>query len=84
MFDPVHTVNRPRIAGLFDGSTQAFAVVIYAFKMVNKDNSRNKDGDHAEGDLMDKIFNPNIHSCVSSIISTKVKVMPLKDAFTIL
>merc|ERR1712240_260526 len=61
-------VKKPRLVGFWDGSSQAFSTVIYAFTIVSKTGKNNQDV-LPNGDVDDKDFDPDLHKFKSHILA---------------
>ena len=76
---------KPKVVAFYDGSTQAYAAVLYAVWMTWKDDP----GIHItsrslpDGDIDDNDFNPDRHKFISQIVSTKARVTLLWEGLTV-
>ena len=75
-------VKKPRLVGFWDGSSQAFSVVIYYVTMVSKTKDNDQDT-LPDGDIDERDFDPKLHRFESHILATKSRVILLKTGLMI-
>ena len=80
---PPLAVKCPKMVGFFDGSSQAFAAVIYIVWMVHKEEPGDLPSSLPAGCPQDTDYEPAIHTFVSNIASAKARVAPIKAGCTV-